>query len=198
MKDFAFALNVFGACLGSLTACLYALRVWQKKECANLATWSIIFILDFVGLYLTYVTGNHEPYIQIGWCIAVTLIVAAAWIRKGDWLWKGTDTVVLVTCAMSVLVWVTSKEVFLSLFGYLAAVYGSSIPQARDYTSDPHAAHKSAWMWQLSLIAILFPISAKLLDGKYGIEHTLVYVALFVLNIIMAALCMRRTTRHTF
>lgn len=192
-KEFALALNVFGAVLGSLAACLYAVRVWLKKERANLATWSIVLVLDFAGLYLTYATGNHEPYIQIGWCVAALLIVIAAFVRKGDWQWTDIDTAVLIICAGSVAIWLTSEAVLASLLGYLLAAYLSALPQARDYVRHPDVARKSAWVWQVSVIAILFPLAAKYVEDKSGIEHTLVYWALIGLNVIMSALCMRRT-----
>ena len=192
-KEFALALNVFGAVLGSLAACLYAVRVWLKKERANLATWAIVLVLDFAGLYLTYATGNHEPYIQIGWCVAALLIVIAAFVRKGDWQWTDIDTAVLIICAGSVAIWLTSEAVLASLLGYLLAAYLSALPQARDYVRHPDVARKSAWVWQVSVIAILFPLAAKYVEDKSGIEHTLVYWALIGLNVIMSALCMRRT-----
>lgn len=192
MKDLAFALNVFGAVLGSLAAGLYGIRVWAGKERANLATWSIVLILDVVGLYLAYATGNDEPYIQLGWCIAATLIVIAAWLRKGDWVWTTNETVVLVICTASVFVWLTSEAALISLLGYLAATYLSVLPQAKDYIRHPEVARKSAWVWQVSIVAIMFPLVAKLVESKYGIGDTLIYYALIGLNVIMSALCMRR------
>lgn len=194
MKELAFWLNIFGAVLGSLAAGLYGIRVWLGKEKANLATWSIVILLDVVGLYLTYVTGNDEPYIQLGWCFAATLIVIAAWVRKGDWLWTRTETVVLVLCIVSVAVWLTSEAVLVSLIGYLTAAYLSVLPQAKDYLRHPEVARKSAWVWQVSIIAILFPLVAKLVEQKYGVGHTLIYCALIVLNLFMATLCMRRAS----
>ncbi len=194
MKELAFALNIFGAVLGSLAACLYAVRIWQKKERANLATWFIVLILDFVGLYLAYATGNSEPYIQAGWCIAALLIVIAALVRRGDWLWTRTETNVLAICAVSVSVWLTSEAVLISLIGYLVAAFLSTWPQAKDYLRHPEVARKSAWLWQVSIIAILFPLVAKLVEQKYGVEHTLIYYALIGLNVGMAILCMRRVT----
>lgn len=192
VKEIAFALNMFGAVLGSLAACFYAVRVWLRYERANLATWAIVLVLDVVGLYLTYATGNHEPYIQIGWCVAALLIVAAAFVRKGDWQWTSIDTAVLILCALSVAIWLSSEAVLASLLGYLIAAFLSALPQARDYVRHPDVARKSAWVWQVSVIAILFPLVAKYVEGKSGIEHTLVYWALIGLNVIMSALCMRR------
>ena len=192
MKELAFALNVFGAVLGSLAACLYALRVWQKKERANLATWSIVLVLDMAGLYLAYATGNKEPYIQAGWCIAALLIVIATWKCKGDWQWTKTESMVLAICVLSVIVCLMSQSVLISLLGYLTAAFLSVWPQAKDYLRHPDVARKSVWVWQVSIVAILFPLIAKLVEGKYGVEHTLIYYALIGLNLIMAALCMRR------
>ncbi len=193
VKELALSLNLLGAVLGSLAACLYGIRVWLGKEKANLATWSIVLILDFVGLYLAYATGNDEPYIQLGWCVAAMLIVTAAWIRKGDWVWTQNETTVLVLCGASVLVWLASEAVLVSLLGYLAAAYLSAWPQAKDYLRNPEVAKKSAWVWQVSIVAIAFPLVAKLVENKYGVGDTLIYYALIGLNVIMASLCMRRT-----
>jgi hypothetical protein len=192
VKDIALALNLFGAVLGSLAAGLYGIRVWLGKEKANLATWSIILILDFVGLYLAYATGNDEPYIQIGWCLAGTLIVVAAWFRKGDWVWTKNETVVLIICGASVAVWLTNEAALVSLIGYLTAAYLSAWPQAKDYLRNPKMAKKSAWVWQVSIVAIVFPLVAKFVENKYGMGDTLVYYAFIVLNVFMASLCMRR------
>jgi hypothetical protein len=193
VKEIALALNVFGAVLGSLAAGLYGIRVWLGKEKANLATWSIVLVLDFVGLYLAYATGNEEPYIQLGWCVAATLIVIAAWVRKGDWVWTQNETFVLILCGASVFVWLTSEAVLVSLLGYLAAAYLSVWPQAKDYRRNPEVAKKSAWVWQVSIVAIAFPLIAKFVENKYGVGDTLIYYALIGLNVIMASLCMRRT-----
>jgi hypothetical protein len=186
-------LNIVGAIIGSSAACLYAFRIWQKKEKANLATWFIIFLLDFIGLYLAYATGNTEPYIQIGWCVAATLILIATWIRKGEWIWMKTETLVLLTCVASILVWVTSKAVIISLLGYIIAAILSAWPQAKDYMKNQKVARASAWIWQVSAIAILFSLGAKFLNNEYGVEHTLVYYALLGLNVAMATLCTRKT-----
>lgn len=192
VKEIALSLNLFGALLGSLAACFYALRVWQRKERANLATWSIVLVLDVAGLYLAYATGNKEPYIQAGWCIAALLIVIAAWARKGDWLWTRTETFVLTICAVSICVWLASEAVLVSLLGYLAAAFLSVWPQAKDYIRHPEVARKSAWVWQVSVLAIMFPLIAKLAEHKHGVEHTLIYYALIGLNVIMAVICMRK------
>ncbi len=198
LTAYAFALNVFGAVLGSLAACLYALRVWRKIEKANLATWSVVWVLDFVGFYLTYVTGNKEPYIQVGWCIAATFILIAAWLRRGIWRWTNIESITLAITAASVTVWVMGAKgevAVLALSGYIAACFVSVWPQARDYVRHPDMARKSAWVWQVSVIAILFPLAAKYVEDKTGVEHTLVYWALIGLNVIMSALCMRRSRR---
>jgi hypothetical protein len=144
-----------------------------------------------------YPTGNHEPYIQLGWCFAATLIVIAAWIRKGDWVWTQNETVVLAICATSVFVWLASEAVLISLLGYLAAAYLSAWPQAKDYIRHPEVARKSAWIWQVSIVAIMFPLVAKLVESKYGIGDTLIYYALIGLNVIMATLCMRQIQKIT-
>ncbi|MEN9337791.1 MAG: hypothetical protein RIQ41_105 [Candidatus Parcubacteria bacterium] len=196
MINLSVFLNVVGAVIGSAAACLYGVRIWMGKEQANLATWFIIFILDFVGLYLAYATGNTEPYIQIGWCVAATIILLATFVRKGQWVWSKTETGVLLICLTSVAIWLSSKAMTVSLLGYVTADVISAIPQAKDYVKNPEAARKSAWVWQVSIVAILFSIAAKLVNGEFGAEHTLVYVALLGLNAAMTYLCLRAPNKQ--
>ena len=196
MIDISLVLNVAGAVIGSAAACLYGVRIWMGKEKANLATWFIIFILDFVGLYLAYVTGNTEPYIQIGWCVAAIIILLATFVRKGEWVWSKTETGILLICLASVAIWLSSKAVTVSLLGYVTAAVISVIPQAKDYLKNPEVARKSAWLWQVSIVAILFSIAAKLVNGKTGVEDLLVYVSLLVLNAVMTYLCLRTTNKQ--
>lgn len=194
-KEVALALNVIGAGVGTFAACRYALRVWQKIEKANLATWSVIWALDFVGLYLTYVTGNEEPYIQMGWCFAATLILFATWVRRGDWEWTKIETITLTITVASVAVWLAgaaNKVAIFALAGYLTACFVSVWPQARDYLRRPDVARKSAWMWQVSMLSLALIIASKWVAGKFGVGDTLVYYALFGLNAMMTTLCMRR------
>ena len=195
MTNISLFLNVAGAGIGSVAACLYGVRIWMGKEQANLATWFIIFVLDFVGLYLAYATGNTEPYIQIGWCVAATIILFATFVRKSEWVWSKTETRVLLICLASVAIWLSSKAVTVSLLGYVTAAVISAIPQAKDYLKNPEVARKSAWVWQVSIVAILFSIAAKLVNGKFGAKHILVYVALLGLNAVMTYLCLRYNKR---
>jgi uncharacterized membrane protein len=183
---------MIGAIIGCGSAIVYGVRIWLGKEKANLATWTIILTLDGVGLYLAFATGNDEAYIQIGWCLAALMIVIGAWKQKGDWVWTENETQTLILCIASVVVWLMSEAVTFSLLGYIAATAFSVWPQAKDYIRDQVMARKSAWIWQVSIIAIVFPIAAKLLQGKYGAEHLLLYGWFLVLNVCMAALCMRK------
>lgn len=194
-KELAFALNVIGAIIGTFAAVRYAFQVWRRIEKANLATWSVVWVLDFVGLYLTYVTGNEDPYIQIGWCAAATLILIAAWSRRGIWRWTNIESATLAIAVASVAIWIvgtTSKVAIFALVGYLAACFVSVWPQARDYLDRPDVARKSAWMWQVSMLSLVFIIASKWVAGKFGVGDTLIYYALLGLNVIMATLCMRR------
>ncbi len=196
MTSLSIALNLAGAVIGSAAACLYGVRIWMGKEQANLATWFIIFILDFVGLYLAYATKKTDPYIEIGWCVAVTIILLATFVRKGEWVWSKTETGVLLTCLASVAIWLSSKVVIVALLGYVTAAVISVIPQARDYLKNPKVARKSAWIWQVSAVAILFSIVAKLVKGEFGAKDILVYVALLGLNAVMTYLCLRTPNKQ--
>ncbi len=191
MSNLALYLNIIGALIGCLSAMLFAFRIWQKKEHANLATWAIVWLLDFAGLYLAYATGNNEPYVQIGWCFAASLILLATWLRKGLWVWSRTDSYVLILCTVSLAIWLLSGSVAWSLAGYIAAALLSALPQAKDYLEYPARARASAWVWLVSIAAMLFTLGSKIISGELGIEHTLVYSALLFLNIVMSFLCLR-------
>lgn len=194
MNSFSFILNVIGVLLGCVSASLYGIRVWQGKERANLATWGIIYVLDVVGLHLAIETGNDDPLIQFGWCIAAVIILAAAIRRRGNWTWSSTETYVLIACSLSVAVWLLSHKsaVFLSLLCFSAAVVLSAIPQARDYMRHPDIARASAWVWQVGTVSVTFTLTAKVVQGLYGVEHTLVYAVILAMNICMAYLCSRK------
>lgn len=192
MSEFAFWLNLSGAVLSTFTSCTYGVRIWRGKEEANLATWLIFFLLNVLGLLLAYEAGNPEPYVQMSWCITALFIVAVVWRRKGAWVWTRTETTVLIACVMAALVWCTIEAVLVSLVCYLAASYLATWPQARDYFRRPEVARRSAWVWIVNVVTILFPLAAKLVEQKYGAEHTLMYIAFFIPNALMAMLCLRR------
>jgi hypothetical protein len=192
MDKTSLLLNIIGAVIGSAAAFWYGIRIFLNKEKANLATWLIVFFLDLVGLYLAFATGNDEAYIQIGWCAAATVILIATWYRKGAWVWSSTETWVLLVCIASVVIWLSSNAVVMSLLGYIMAAFLSVVPQAKDYWKNPAVAKKSAWLWQVSIVAICFSIAAKAVLGKYGFEHMFVYYALLWLNVMMTWLCMRK------
>ena len=164
-ENWYFILNVIGALIGCIGSCVYAFRIWRKKESANLATWMIVFFLDWIGLYLADATGNHEPYIQLGWCFAATMILTATWVRKGEWKWAVTDACVIWLCTISIYVWVWYGSVLVSLLGYIAAVLMSAWPQVKDYLKDSVMARKSAWIWKLSSVAVLFSLGAEMVVG---------------------------------
>ena len=194
MSNLSLGLNVAGAVIGSAAASLYGVRIWMGKEQANLATWFTVFILDFVSLYLADGTGKNKPYIEIGWCVAATIIVLgllATFAKKGKWVWSKTETVVLLVSFASVLVWLGSKEVIISLLGLATAFVISAIPQAKDYLKNPVVARKSAWVWQVSIVAILFSIAAKLVNSEFGAEQLLVYISLLGINTVMTYVCLR-------
>lgn len=184
------ALNMLSAIIGTLTPCRYAWRVWKQHEQANLATWGVILVLDAVGLYLAYATGNHEPYLWIGWCFAAALVLAAAWVRRGNVSWSTTETVVIGICILSVLTWVATSSKAISITGYLTAACVAAIPQAKDYWRDPLTARKSAWMWASSCVAIGLSLAAQLIKDDTDFAHMIILDVLFVANAIMLKLCL--------
>ncbi len=213
----AFWLNIAGAVVGCSSAAIFAVRIWRGKEEANIATWLVVFLLDWGGLYLAYTTGNEKPYLQIGWCAAATCILAAvakthgvlAWHSSGVTKeWRGYllslrlrlcrelrrpshEMVTVAICLLAIAIWIASGIAWLALAAYTAAMFVSAWPQARDYLKRPHVARKSSWVWLVSVISLELVVGSQAIDGTIDVPHTLVYAALLMLNIVMSAICLR-------
>ena len=193
----SFFLNIAGALIGSVGAFLYALRIMMRQEQANTATWIIIVLQDFAGLYLVYSAGNTRPYIQIGWCISGSLILLASLRSMSNrWLLGWTEIWSIMICFAAIIIWLISKSATISLAFYGLSIIVSLIPQAKDYFKDPSSARKSAWIWWVSTVAISLPVTAIIIDGKISVEYILIYSIIFITNIVMIFLCQRKICKN--
>lgn len=180
--------TVTGAVLGFVVASGFAWQIHFYKLKVNLATWTMILILDIIGLGLLLAANNNEPFIQIGWCIAATFIFLAAFLNRGDWKWGLVENWSLAACAIAVLIWVLTGSVW-SLLGYVVAVCISVIPQVMQYLREERCLRvKVTWVWALSAVAILITM----LGSPPTPKHMIVLVGLLLLNLGVTWLTLRR------
>jgi len=181
--------TITGAVLGFLVASGFAWQIHYYKLKVNLATWTMILILDIIGLGLLLAAKNNEPFIQIGWCIAATFIFLAALLNRGDWKWGAVETWSVAACSLAVLIWVLTGSVW-SLLGYVLAVCISVIPQIVQYLDEERTIRlKTTWVWALSAVAILITI----FGSPFTPKHMIVLVGLLLLNLGVMWLTLRRS-----
>ncbi len=187
--DLQKGLNILSGIISCGTASWFAWQIMRDKLQVNLATWGMILILDAVGLVLTVLSGNHEPYLQAGWMIAAILIMIAAVLNRGDWEWTGTETICLVCCAAAGGWWVLSGSPW-ALAGYVVACYISVVPQAKQYVHDLVLARTTAWIWVVSAGASAIAIMGQ---PEFTPQYLLVPIGMCLLNLGMSWLTLRKT-----
>ena len=174
--------------IGAISASVFAGQIHFFKLKVNLATWTMVLILDFVGLALLLAAGNKEPFIQIGWCLAAILIFFAALKNRGDWKWSRTESWSVGACALAVAIWIATGSVW-SLLGYLLAAFISVIPQVAQYWTEKREERiKATWLWVVSAFAILLAI----IGSPKTPEYMIVLLGLLVLNAGMTWLTLRK------
>lgn len=184
--------NIASGILSGVTASLFGVQIYVYKLRVNLATWFMIFFLDFIGLSLTIFSGNSEPYLQFGWACASVIICIAAWVRRGVWSWGRVETWATLIALMSVIWWIfaffTEHDPAWSLMGYIGAMVISVVPQAVEYWKRPREARKSAWLWIVSSIATILAICGA---KETTIEYLLVPTSFLILNLSISWLTLR-------
>ncbi|MEI9966991.1 MAG: hypothetical protein WDN67_05230 [Candidatus Moraniibacteriota bacterium] len=171
--------------LGFILPTYFAWTVYRDGIPQNLATWSMVLLLDFLGLVLVYRDGNRRPFLQLGWCVAAICILLAVLIGDSPWQWGMVETVSVTICLVAVWLWLT-RSAHTALFAYLFAFFVSGMPLAIDFWHVPQPS--TLWLW-LSTVGTcgLALYGAE----KRDMAHLgLPWVAI-VLNSILAILCMR-------
>ncbi len=170
--------------LGFIIPTYFAWTIYQENIPQNLATWSMILLLDFLGLILVYKDGNKKPFLQIGWCVAATCIVLSILFSNSPWQWGTIETVSVAICLLAVVLWLTMSA-HIALYAYLVAFFVSSVPLAMDFWYHPQPGTLWVWLWTIGTCGLAI----------YGAEkrdmaHTIVPWGAIILNSILAILCL--------
>lgn len=171
--------------LGFALPTYFAWTVYQDKIPQNIATWFMIFILDFLGLILVYKAGNKKPYIQLGWALASVCILLAITLGKSPWHWGWTENVSFALCGIAILLWLTLNA-RIAILAYLVAMFASVVPLMADYWKEPQL--QTLWLWLSTVGTCLLAIYGA---DKRDFTNTVIPWAALVLNAMIAVLCLR-------
>jgi len=169
--------------LGFVIPTYFAWTIYQSNIPQSIATWSMILLLDFIGLVLVIKDGNKKPYLQIGWAAAALCIMLAVTLSNSPWRWGQTETISLVLCGVAVLLWLTMSA-RVAIWAYMTALYVSFVPLMVDYWYKPQP--ETLWLWIGTIGTCLLAIYGA---PKRDFTNTFVPWAAIVLNAVIAVLC---------
>lgn len=161
----------------------FAWTLYVNHMPQNIATWGMVFLLDFLGLILVYKDGNRKPYLQIGWAVAAACILFAVMLTDNPVGWGRTETISGVLCGIAIILWVTMSA-RKALWAYMIAMYISFVPLMVDYWSKPQP--NTLWLWLWTILTCLLAILGA---EKRDFANTFVPWAAIGLNAIIAVLC---------
>ncbi len=169
--------------LGFIVPTYFAWTVYQMSIPQNVASWSMILILDPLGLVLVYKDGNKRPYLQLGWLLSAACIVSAITLGKSPWQWGMIENISLGLCLVAVVLWL-ALSARVATIAYMTAMYLSCVPLIVDYWKEPQPS--TLWLWLWTIATCLLAIFGA---AKRDFAHTFVPWAAILLNGIIAILC---------
>lgn len=171
--------------LAFLVPTYFAWTVYLSQQPQNVASWSMVLLLDVLGLFLVYRDGNKKPYLQLGWVIAAACIVLAITLGGSPWHWGWTESASLFFCGLAIVFWlILSARV--ALFAYMAAMYIAFVPLMADYWKEPQPG--TLWLWLLTIATCMLAIYGA---EKRDFPNTFVPWGAIVLNGAISWLCIR-------
>lgn len=170
--------------LGFIVPTYFAWTLYIDRVPQNIATWGMVFILDLLGLVLSYRDGNKKPYMQLGWALASVCILTAMITSGNQSVWGRTETVSVLLCGIAVVLWVT-RSARAALWAYMAAMYFSFVPLMADYWKVPQP--DTLWLWLWSVATCLLAILGA---ERRNFTNTFVPWGALILNVIISVLCL--------
>ncbi len=175
--------TVTSGVLGFLIPTYFAWTLYKQSIPQNVASWSMVLLLDFVGLILIIKAGNKKPYLQAGWFGAALCIVLAILVGKSPWQWGMTESISLAFCGAAIVLWLTMSA-RIGVWAYMAAMYISFVPQMVDFWHKPEP--DTLWLWCWTIGTCLLAIYGA---PKRDFANIFVPWAAILLNVIIAVLC---------
>ena len=169
--------------LGFIIPTYFAWTVYKDNIPQNIATWSMILILDVLGIILVYKAGNKKPIMQLGWLAAAICIVLAITFSNNPWHWGVVESLSLILCGVAVMLWF-SLNPRIAIWAYIAAAYISFVPLMMDYWDTPQP--ETLWLWLGSIIPCLLSIYGA---EKRDFANTIVPWTAIAFNVLISVLC---------
>ena len=177
--------NVASGVLGFVAPTYFAWTVYRDGIPQNVATWSMIILLDALGLILVYKDGNRRPFLQLGWFAASFCILAAILIGESPWQWGTVETVSLLLCLVAIILWRTLNAK-IAIFAYVTALIVSGAPLAVDYWYVPQPS--TTWLWITTILTCFLSIYAA---ERRDVAHTAVPMGAIFINGLIGILSAR-------
>lgn len=170
--------------LGFVIPTYFAWTLYADQVPQNIATWSMVFVLDVLGLVLAYRGGNPKPYLQLGWAFAAFCILVAVVLNKSPFKWGWTESASVVLGCVAIVLWLTMNA-RVAQWAYMAAMYISFVPLGVDYWKEPQP--ETLWLWLMTIASCLLAILGA---ERRDFADTFVPWAAIGINVIITILCL--------
>lgn len=152
-------LNTLSGVVGFLTTFSFGIWLLQQPNSKNMnvTSWVMWALMDGILVMLALKSGNHEPYLFIGWTLAATLVVVGILVKGASWEMDFGSWVCVITVGASAYFWATNAS-GLGLYACAVAMFVAGIPQIKNFLKAP--AKETWWLWTGTAVAGVMSVAA--------------------------------------
>jgi hypothetical protein len=156
--------KLFGLIAGLLSIVAfipYIIAIIRKRAKPNRATWIIWSVMSFVIAISYYASGARETiWVAVAYAIGST-ITAILSIKFGEGGWTKFDRFCLVGSALSILLWLITKQPMVALIINIIIDLLGALPTMKKSYLNPSGEDKLTWtLFELANIINLFAITS--------------------------------------
>lgn len=170
--------------LGFIVPAYFGWTLYIDRVPQNVASWTMVLVLDALGLVLAYKGGNKRPFMQLGWTLAASCIFIALMLNGNPVKWGWVEMASVVLCGVAIFLWLT-WDARVAQWSYMFAIYLSFTPQMVDYWVEPQPDTLWLWLWTIAT-CLLAVLGAE----KRDFANTFIPWGAVVLNVIITVLCL--------
>ncbi len=153
MKEY---LAFLGGVVGVSVLLHYAYAVVRGKAKADsVATWCMWTMLDMILLATTWQAGK-PVWLPLGWTLGASLVTISL-IQKGEWKWKGRETLAAICALGAAALWLTQGAIIGVIAGTMAMTCAGT-PLLLDMIKKP--VRDTFPVWSVTCIACLCTLLA--------------------------------------
>ena len=151
----------------------------------NPASWMMWAMLDYCAVALYIEAGNKKPYLQIGWAMSATFVVAILVINGISWKWDAVEIFSIIATMIATYFWIKNKSEE-GLWICATALLFAGIPLACDSWKEPQI--ETWWLWAGTTLACVLSIVT---SPKIDVKNTLVTFSAVIYNIMILLIMFR-------